>query len=145
MAAIGSIEIDPSSRFVYFGLLNVDRLSAFTIDTATGLLARGTAPSDVVSRDNPYALAITKGTAAVTVRPKFAYVANAGSDDISGYRVDVASGALTALASGPFAAGDGSPQRPKREHAAGDEGVRRVVDVAAEVDVARLAVADVPL
>jgi 6-phosphogluconolactonase (cycloisomerase 2 family) len=102
-----SITLDPSGRFTYLGLTNVDRISAFTVDAGSGLLARGALPSDVVTRDGPAHMAITKGTAAVTYKPKFAYVANAGSDDVSGYSVSATSGALTALATGPFAAGDG--------------------------------------
>jgi DNA-binding beta-propeller fold protein YncE len=38
---------------------------------------------------------------------QFAYVANAGSDDVSGYRIDSASGALTPISESPFPAGFG--------------------------------------
>ncbi len=55
----------------------------------------------------------TTGTADVTDiavtcstnQPRFAYVANQGANNISGYSIDSATGTLTALAGSPFAAG----------------------------------------
>jgi 6-phosphogluconolactonase (cycloisomerase 2 family) len=40
--------------------------------------------------------------------PRFLYVANRGSNDVSGYTIDPVAGALTAIAGSPFAAG-GNP------------------------------------
>jgi len=39
--------------------------------------------------------------------PEFVYVANRNSNDVSGYRIDATTGALTAISGSPFAAGSG--------------------------------------
>jgi 6-phosphogluconolactonase (cycloisomerase 2 family) len=44
-------------------------------------------------------MAITKGTAAVTYTPKFAYVTNNASFDVSAYTIDATTGALTPIQS----------------------------------------------
>jgi 6-phosphogluconolactonase (cycloisomerase 2 family) len=48
-------------------------------------------------------LAISTGTKAVSYTPKFAYAANQGSDNISEYAINGASGALTAISGSPLA------------------------------------------
>ena len=68
--------------------------------TASGATASGT-----VSGANVTNVEITCTAAANAAR--FAYVTNHGSNDISGYRIDNATGALTAMNGSPFPAGAG--------------------------------------
>jgi 6-phosphogluconolactonase len=51
------------------------------------------------------ALAIAMSLFAVPLRAQFAYVANFNSNNVSGYAIDPSTGALTAIAGSPFAAG----------------------------------------
>src|SRR5437879_873641 len=44
-------------------------------------------------------------TATVTIRKKFLYVANTGSNDISGFSINTTTGALTPVPDSPFATG----------------------------------------
>jgi 6-phosphogluconolactonase len=44
---------------------------------------------------------------AVLSRPQFAYVANSGDRNVSGYTIDLTTGALTPIAGSPFPAGEG--------------------------------------
>lgn len=66
--------------------------------TASGATASGT-----VSGANVTNVEIT--CSAVANAARFAYVTNRGSNDISGYRIDNATGALTAINGSPFPAG----------------------------------------
>jgi len=50
---------------------------------------------------------MSRGNAPVTYIPKFAYVANLASNNVSAFTIDAASGGLTAVAGAPFAAGSG--------------------------------------
>src|ERR1700693_4286462 len=54
------------------------------------------------------ALAITFALLGAPLRAEFAYVANSNGSSVSGYTIDPATGALTAVAGSPFATG-GSP------------------------------------
>ena len=51
------------------------------------------------------ALAITVSLFAAPLRAQFAYVANQISNNVSGYTINPSTGALTAIAGSPFAAG----------------------------------------
>jgi 6-phosphogluconolactonase len=53
-----------------------------------------------------------KELTSVTVDPsgKFVYVTNLGDNNISGYTIDSATGALTAIVGSPFASGGSGPQ-----------------------------------
>ena len=53
------------------------------------------------------ALAITVSLFAAPLRAQFAYVANQISNNVSGYTINPSTGALTAIAGSPFAAGLG--------------------------------------
>lgn len=105
-AGPSSISVDSAGRFAYVtngGLTDVwaDSVSAFTINATTGALTRVGAAT--VAGSHPRS---------VTVDPsgRFAYVANGGdlnssSHNVSAYTIDAATGALSAVAGSPYAAG----------------------------------------
>jgi 6-phosphogluconolactonase (cycloisomerase 2 family) len=89
-----SVTVDPSGKFLYVTNQGSHTVSIFPI-TPAGL----NTPSTVAARKGCAAMAMTRGTAAVTYTPKFAYAANYGPGSIvSAYTINAATGALTALA-----------------------------------------------
>ena len=84
-----SVTIDPSGKFLYVTNQGSNTVSIFPI-TDAGL----NTPSTVAARKGCAAMAMSKGTAAVTYAPKFAYVANYGSRSVSAYTIHAATGAL---------------------------------------------------
>jgi 6-phosphogluconolactonase (cycloisomerase 2 family) len=92
---LSGIAIDATGRFVYVTKFNSHKIFTLEANPATGAL---TQVATAVTRDHSGSVAIVNGAAPVRHNPKFAYVANAGSTDISGYRVNAANGALSALA-----------------------------------------------
>jgi 6-phosphogluconolactonase len=102
-----SISVDPSGHFVYTtnfdaqpGDLSNNTITIFSIDQSTGALA----PAGVTrGREEPSAMAFIKGPPPVTFTPTFAYTANYGGNDLSGFQIDAADGHLTSL--GAFPAG----------------------------------------
>ncbi len=97
-----AVSVDASGKFVYVANVNSDNVSTFAIDATTGAL---TPLPTVAGRNGNIAMAMTRGTAAVVYTPKFAYVANNGSASVSAYTINATTGALTAVAGSPFAAG----------------------------------------
>jgi DNA-binding beta-propeller fold protein YncE len=57
------------------------------------------------TQQGPGPVVLTGGSAAVTYTPKFAYVANSGSNNVSAYSINASSGHLTAVSGSPFTAG----------------------------------------
>ncbi len=53
----------------------------------------------------PASLALAGGTSSVTYTPKFAYVANDDGDNVSGYKIDASTGALSSVPGSPFKTG----------------------------------------
>ena len=86
-----SVQIDPAGKFAYVPNLASDEVEVFAISAAGALNTAGT----VRTRQQAAAIALSVGTAAVTYTPKFAYVVNAGSNDVSVYSVNGSTGALT--------------------------------------------------
>jgi len=99
------IAIDPSGKLAYVANVGSDDISAYSIDT-TGAL---TVLPKTIGRLQPEAMAMTKG-APLIYTPKFAYVANSVSNNISAYTIDAGipptpgTGVLTAIGS-PVTAG----------------------------------------
>src|SRR4029077_15847390 len=98
-----TVQIEPSGKFAYVPTLSANEVEVFSI-AATGALSLA---GKVRTRPQAAAIAFSVGTAAVTYTPKFAYVANYDSSDVSGYTVDPSSGALAAAPGSPFAGGSG--------------------------------------
>jgi 6-phosphogluconolactonase (cycloisomerase 2 family) len=102
------VSVDPSGAFLYvpsFDTALSGVIEAFAIAPGTGVLAPlGT----TLARQFPHApvqLAISSGTTAATSRPQYVLVTNSGSNDVSAYTIDPASGALAAVSGSPFLAG----------------------------------------
>ncbi|MEJ2591501.1 MAG: beta-propeller fold lactonase family protein [Candidatus Thiodiazotropha sp.] len=75
-----SIAIDPTGQFVSVTNGGDNTLSLFSINQTSGQL---TALRGLASRNAPAAVAYYSDTAAVTVTPRFAYVANASGNSVS--------------------------------------------------------------
>src|SRR5579859_6375077 len=112
-----AITVDPSGSYAYVVIDSSHDKSVlvYGIDSTTGGLTNlgsiaERAPNAEV---NGAVVAITKGTAAITYTPQFAYVSNTGppngSNDLSGYAINPTTGELTPVAGAPFAEGF-SPQ-----------------------------------
>jgi DNA-binding beta-propeller fold protein YncE len=97
-----AVAIDPTGKFVYSVNQDSNDISIFGVGPNGSL-----APLETVTgRFSPSSLAITRGTSAVTYTPRFAYVTNLGSNNVSAYGIDPGSGVLTQLGSSPFAGTD---------------------------------------
>ena len=92
------------SVFAYVANTGTNDISAYTLNTSTGALT----PIDVDAVTSGIQnFAAGTGPISVTVDPssKFAYVANAGSNDISAYTIQPTTGALTPIDADPVTAG----------------------------------------
>jgi len=89
-----AVAIHPSGRYVYFTQSGgFNRVLVYAINGTTGVMtATGTSQS---TGSNPVAITIDAAGS-------YAYVTNAGSNNVSVYQIDLASGALTAVAGSPF-------------------------------------------
>jgi 6-phosphogluconolactonase (cycloisomerase 2 family) len=85
------LTVDPSGRFVYVGNVNVasNSVSAFAITLSTGALIAVGAPSGTGGQQ-PF-------SPVVDPSGRFLYTANFASANVSGFRIDPATGALSAL------------------------------------------------
>jgi len=90
-----SVAVDPSGKFAYVANFGSNTVSMFTIDTSTGALTPIGSP--VPAGSGPVSVAVAP--AASGKFAKFAYVANRGSNDVSMYSIDSATGALTPMGS----------------------------------------------
>jgi YD repeat-containing protein len=97
------ITVDPSGAFLYQAANGL--IQTFTIAPGTGSLSSigSTFVRNTISL--PAQLAISSGTAPVTFAPQFVLVANSGSNNVSAYTINPASGALAAVSGSPFATG----------------------------------------
>lgn len=91
-----SVIVDPSGKFAYVANDKSADISGYTIDTVTVPGALIT-PSNMRARAGSISIAMTKGTNSVAYSPKYAYVANSGTGDVSGYAIDAGTGALTPM------------------------------------------------
>ncbi len=91
-----SIAIHPSGKFAYVTNFLANSVSAYSIDSGGALASidanGGTAgtQASITTRSNPVSIAIDPSG-------EHAYVANAGSNDVSVYSIDSLTGALTAI------------------------------------------------
>jgi 6-phosphogluconolactonase (cycloisomerase 2 family) len=88
------ITIDPDGITLYATDSTSNLVSFFSIDPVTGQL---TPTGTRAMRAGPGALAFVSGTAAVAPTPTFAYVANAGGNNVSAFSITPSSGLLTEL------------------------------------------------
>jgi YVTN family beta-propeller protein len=89
-----SVTVDPSGRFAYVANQG-SNMSMYTINTSTGAL---TANGTIAAGGSPFSV-----VAARSAVPRFAYVANDGSNDVSMYTINATTGTLSSI--GTIAAG----------------------------------------
>jgi 6-phosphogluconolactonase (cycloisomerase 2 family) len=95
-----ALAVHPSGLFLY--LANADAsgtIQTFSVSSAAGVSA-GTLSGGASTPTGSKPVSI-----AIEPTGHFLYAANSGSDNVSGFSIDQTSGALTALSSGPIAAG----------------------------------------
>jgi 6-phosphogluconolactonase (cycloisomerase 2 family) len=98
-----AVGIDPSNRFAYAVNQSSNDITVF------GVTGGSLAPLGIVAgRFSPGSIAITKGSSPVTYTPRFAYTTNLSSSNVSAFRIDAGSGALSAAGS-PILTGGTSP------------------------------------
>jgi 6-phosphogluconolactonase (cycloisomerase 2 family) len=99
--------VDPSGAFAYAVNQGSGEVTMFRINSTDGTLSK---TGSVAARFSPGSIAFTRGTSAVSYTPRFAYTANLGSTpgDISAFRIDAGSGALTLIGT-PVASGGTQP------------------------------------
>jgi YVTN family beta-propeller protein len=98
-----SIIVDPSGKYAYVANYNSNNVSAYTIDPVTRALTPASG--------SPFAAGTSPTAVSIDPSGRFVYVSNYGwpsFGSVSAYTVNAATGALTAIAGSPFAAGNGS-------------------------------------
>jgi YD repeat-containing protein len=93
------IAIDPSGRFVYAEDEQSSEVAILGIDPNDGSLVY---LSQLGTRVNPVAFAVTGSAAPLTRVAKFAYVANPGANNLIAYSIDPVTEALVVNPSSPF-------------------------------------------
>jgi 6-phosphogluconolactonase (cycloisomerase 2 family) len=111
-AAANGVTVDPTGGFLYasiFGNLITAQTApdviTYSINKSTGALTQ--IKSQGVDGNQGESLAISTGAKAVAYAPKFAYATNQGTDNISEYAIDSATGALTAVGGSPISDSNG--------------------------------------
>ena len=99
-----SVKVDPSGKFAYVVNLGTasESVSEYAINPATGAL---TSVGEVRTRGQAVSIALSRSTTAVAYTPKFAYVANNVSNDVSGFSINPNTGVLTPVSGSPFPSG----------------------------------------
>ena len=97
--------LDPSGQFAYAVNQGSGDIVMFTVNSANGTLSK---TGSFAARFSPGSIAFTRGSSPVSYTPRFAYTANLNSDDISAFRIDAGSGALTSV-SAPVSSGGTQP------------------------------------
>ena len=87
-----SITIDVQGKFAYVANANSNDVTVFTINGSSGALSVFQTMS---ARADALSIAVAQGVLPVTYVPKFAFVANSLSNNVTPYTVNAATGALT--------------------------------------------------
>ena len=91
-----NLAIDPSGRYVYVANTNASNVSAYSINTTTGMLTEIDADAVTVGVQK-----IGTGASPFDIKidpsGRFVYVTNFGATDVSSYSINSATGALTSL------------------------------------------------
>ena len=90
----GSVTVDPSGKFLYVPNSGSNTTTIFSLDAVTGVPG---AARTVAGRNGNLEMAMTRGTTAVAYTPKFAYVANQNSNNVSAYSINATTGVLTSV------------------------------------------------
>jgi 6-phosphogluconolactonase len=94
---------DPNGKLLYVTNAGSNDVWTYTIADNGALTFLNTARAKV--QDVAGSLAIVGGSASVTYTPKFAYVINGSTNNISAYTINASNGHLAAVSGSPFATG----------------------------------------
>ncbi len=97
-----ALAFDSTGTHLYDLDSNGNEVWSFTIDPQTGALSPA---RESRTRDIGVAIEILNGDTPATPRPRFAYVTNPGSSDISMYAADPDNGVLTSISASLFSSG----------------------------------------
>src|SRR6266568_2656708 len=97
-----SVAVDPSGKYAYAANYNGNSVSLYKIGANGALTAMS--PATVAGQAGPISLAMSYGTAPAVAVPKYAYVANGGSSNVSQYTM-TSDGSLTSMSMASVAAG----------------------------------------
>jgi 6-phosphogluconolactonase (cycloisomerase 2 family) len=86
------IAIDPTGQFLAVTNRDDNTIDRFTINQSDGSL---TSQRTLTTRDMPRGITYLEDTSAVSITPRFAYVAHEASNDITGFTINNSSGALS--------------------------------------------------
>jgi 6-phosphogluconolactonase (cycloisomerase 2 family) len=92
--------IDPGGLFFYTTNRNDNTISAYNINSSTGILS--------AVAGSPFGTGPSPADAVEDAAGNFLWVANEAGDNLSGYRIDRSTGALSKLAGSPFSVKAGS-------------------------------------
>ncbi len=90
-----AVTVDSALEFVYVANFTSNNISAFSLNSTTGVLT-----PLIAATGNPFPTETNPASIVVAPNGQFAYVANSGSNTVSAYTVDPNTGALTALGGG---------------------------------------------
>ena len=102
--AMWFIRVDSSGKHLYGVSLGTNEMSTFDLNATTGVPTLAEKP---FRTESGVAIALLPATKPATYTPKFAYTANAVSNNASAFAIDSAVGSLSPIAGSPFAAGTG--------------------------------------
>ena len=103
-----SVTVDPSGTLVYVTNQGPAGGDPYVNDVWILTLGSNGIPMtrEIAStQQGPTSLALAGGTSSVTYTPKFAYVANDDGDNVSGYKINASTGALSSAPGSPFKTG----------------------------------------
>ena len=93
-----AVTVEPSGKFAYVTVAGSNKVLAYSINPTSGALTPITGATPVApARQGPVSIALAKGLTPVTYTPKFAYVGNYNSGDISTFSINASTGALSSL------------------------------------------------
>ena len=106
--------VDPSGKFAYVSNTGSDTIAAYVLNLTTGALSLIDGVPIPAGGNQPQEIAVAASPSGVPAQ-EFAFVSNAGSNSISVFSIDLASGRLTPIVTLPT----GSAPRPATVHPTG--------------------------
>jgi 6-phosphogluconolactonase (cycloisomerase 2 family) len=98
--------LEPSGKFAYAVNQGTGDVTLFSVNVSNGSLSK---QGSVAARFSPGSIAFTRSTSPVSYTPHFAYTANLGSNDVSAFQINSASGAPTLITNPPISSGGAKP------------------------------------
>ena len=99
------VVLDPKGKFAYVANATSNDISAYTVSAADGTLAQIDCGGGTGCNGKNFAAGTYPNTLAVDPAGKYLFVANANDNTVSGYAINGATGALTAVPNSPYSVG----------------------------------------